>query len=145
MTPIRRLDHVAVVVRDTDAALRHFGGRLGLEVVHSEELAQPHVRLTYLDAGNAFIQLVEPLDPDSELARWLSSNGEGLHHVCFGADDPPAAALELAAEGAPPVERGSGRGRISSFVPGPAAHGVRIECTEFRQEEDVDRVRGWLP
>lgn len=145
MTPIRRLDHVAVVVRDTDAALRHFGARLGLEVVHSEEIDRPHVRLTYLDAGNAFVQLVEPLDSGGELAAWLEAHGEGLHHVCFGADDPLAAAAELADEGAPPPERGGGRGRVSSFVPGPAEHGVRIECTEFRREEDVDRRRGWLP
>jgi len=144
MKPIRRLDHVAVVVRSTDEALLHFAGRLGLEVVHTEELETPSVRLTYLDAGNAFVQLVEPLDPEGELGQWLAAHGEGLHHCCFGVDDPLSAAAALAADGAPPPLRGSGRGRISSFVPGPAPHGVRIECTEFRREEDVDRRPGWL-
>jgi methylmalonyl-CoA/ethylmalonyl-CoA epimerase len=137
MTPIRRLDHVAVVVRDTDDALRHFEGRLGLEVVHSEELETPHVRLTYLDAGNAYVQLVQPLDPDGELGRWLAENGEGLHHLCFGTEDPVAAAGSVAVDGAPAPVQGSGRGRISSFVPGAALHGVRVEYTEFRQEEDA--------
>jgi methylmalonyl-CoA/ethylmalonyl-CoA epimerase len=144
MTPIRRLDHVAVVVGDTDEALQHFAGRLGLEVVHSEELESPPVRLTYLDAGNALLQLVEPLEPAGELAQWLAANGEGLHHVCFGADVPVSAAADLSAEGAPSPVPGSGRGRISSFVPGPPLHGVRIECTEFRQEEDVARTDGFL-
>lgn len=137
MTPIRRLDHVAIVVGDTDAALEHFEGRLGLQVVHSEELAAPHVRLTYLDAGNAYVQLVEPLDPDGDLGRWLADNGEGLHHVCFGAEDPLAAAASVAVDGAPPPVQGSGRGRISSFVPGAPPHGVRIEYTEFRADEDA--------
>ena len=50
------------------------------------------MRLTYLDAGNAFLQLVEPLDPASALATWLDEHGEGLHHICFGVDDVPAAA-----------------------------------------------------
>lgn len=143
MTPIRRLDHVAIVVADTDAALLHFRDRLGLAVAHTEELEQPHVRLTYLDVGNAFIQLVEPLDGESELARTLAANGEGLHHICFGVDDALEAATMLSTDGAVPV-RGSGRGRISSFVPGPALHGIRIECTEFDRVADVDSVRGWL-
>ena len=144
MTLVRRLDHVAVVVRDTEAALVHFRDRLGLSVAYSEELETPHVRLTYLDAGNAFVQLVEPLDPGHELVRWIEEHGEGIHHVCFGVDDPLSAAAELAHEGAAPPARGSGRGRISAFVPGAAAHGVRIECTEFRYEDDVERTSGWL-
>jgi methylmalonyl-CoA/ethylmalonyl-CoA epimerase len=145
VTPIRRLDHVAVAVRDTEAALRHFRDHLGLAVRSSEELARPHVRLTYLDAGNAYVQLVEPLDGDSDLARHVAEHGEGLHHLCFGVDDPLGAAAALAPEGAPAPARGSGRGRVSSFVPGAPAHGVRLECTQFRRDEDVDGVQGWLP
>lgn len=144
MTPIRRLDHVAIAVRDTEQALRHFRDRLGLRVAYSEELEPPRVRLTYLDAGNAYVQLVEPLELDHELARWIDEHGEGVHHVCFGVDDPLAAASELAPEGAPAPAAGSGRGRISSFVPGDLPSGVRIECTEFRYEEDVERTSGWL-
>jgi methylmalonyl-CoA/ethylmalonyl-CoA epimerase len=145
MTPLRRLDHVAVAVRDTDEALRHFRDRLGLRVAASEEIPDPHVRLTYVDAGNAYIQLVEPLEAGIEIARFLEEQGEGIHHVCFGVDDPLEAVASLAPEGAPAPTRGSGRGRVSAFVPGPPAHGVRVECTEFRLVEDVDRTPGWLP
>ena len=143
MTPIRRLDHVAVVVRDTEAALEHFSGRLGLRVVHRDELDAPPVRLTYLDTGNAFIQLVEPLDPESELARWLGTHGEGLHHLCFGVDDVRAAVEELSDE-AGPRTLGQGRGRPSAFLGDGAPHGVVVECTEFRWRDDVDRTAGWL-
>jgi hypothetical protein len=107
-------------------------------------LATPHVRLTYLDCGNAFLQLVEPLGPDQELSRWLAENGEGLHHICFGVDDVLGAAAELASGPATPVQ-GSGRGRVSAFVPGEPPHGVRLECTEFRRADDVDGTAGWLP
>lgn len=140
MTPIRRLDHVAVLVRSTEDALRYFRGHLGLEVVHQDQLATPPVRLTYLDCGNAWLQLVEPLDPEHPLARQLEEQGEGLHHVCFGVDDPMAAAAELAQPDAPEVVRGSGRGRVSAFVPGAPVHGVRVECTEFRRDEDVGEL-----
>ena len=143
MSVLRRLDHVAIAVCNTDEALRYFCDQLGLQVAGSEELASPHVRLTYLDTGNAYIQLLEPLDADGDLARWIDERGEGLHHICFGVDDVLAAARELAVDGAAPIE-GSGRGRVSAFVPGPAVHGVRVECTEFNRQEDVEATPGWL-
>jgi methylmalonyl-CoA/ethylmalonyl-CoA epimerase len=141
---LRRLDHVAIAVRDTEGALDYFRDKLGLAVAWSEELAEPPVRLTYLDAGNAYIQLVEPLDPNAGLARFIEEEGEGLHHVCFGVDDVRAAAAALAPEGALPVRLGSGRGRVSAFVPGPPQLGVRVECTEFRRAEDIEGTPGWL-
>lgn len=138
--PLRRLDHVAVAVRDTELALRHFRDRLGLAVVSSEYVMQPPVRLTYLDCGNCLLQLVEPLREDSPIASFLDEHGEGLHHVCFAVDDVEAA---LGQDGGSSPSLGSGRGRISAFVPGEV-HGTRIEVTEFHRETDVDRVRGWL-
>ncbi len=144
MTLLRRLDHVAVVVRSTDEALRFFEQRLGLRVHSSEEIEAPRVRLTYLDAGNAFIQLVEPLEPGSAVSSWLEQNGEGLHHICFGVDDVAAAAATLSDPGAD-VALGNGRGRVSAFVTAADTHGVRIECTEFDRAEDVDAVAGYLP
>ena len=136
-TPIRRLDHVAVLVRSTEQALEYFSGELGLEVAHRDELSAPPVRLTYLDCGNAWIQLVEPLDPAHPLSQQLDAEGEGLHHICFGVVDPMAAARELAGPNAPEPIQGSGRGRVSAFVPSIPRYGVRIECTEFRPDEDV--------
>lgn len=142
MTLLRRLDHVAVLVRDTDEALRFYSGRLGLEVASSEEVPDLHVRLTYLDAGNAYIQLVEP-GADSPLAAWLEEHGEGLHHICFGVDDVPGAVGELSDPGTE-VSLGEGRGRVSSFISADGSHGVRIECTEFVRARDVDETPGYL-
>jgi methylmalonyl-CoA/ethylmalonyl-CoA epimerase len=139
---IRRLDHVGVAVADTDRALEYFSGRLGLSVVASDVVEKPHVRLTYLDAGNAYIQLVEPLDGDSPIAAHVAEHGEGIHHICFGVDDVASAAAGLADSGT--VSLGGGRGRVSAFVPGPRQHGVSVECTEFNLEEDVHGNRGWL-
>lgn len=142
MTLLRRLDHVAVLVRSTDTALRFYRDRLGLDVHSSEEIDEPHVRLTYLDAGNAYLQLVEPLDADSPLADWLNEHGEGLHHICFGVDDVSAAIAALSDDGAL-VNLGSGRGRKSGFLATNGGNGVRIECTEFVHDLDVDGMRGW--
>ncbi len=144
MSVLRRLDHVAVLVRSTDDALRFYRDHLGLTVHSSEEIPTPPVRLTYLDAGNAFVQLVEPLEGDSDLAKWLEAHGEGLHHICFGVDDVAGAVSALSDDGSP-VVLGTGRGRVSGFVTTSGGNGVRIECTEFDRALDVEDAPGWLP
>jgi methylmalonyl-CoA/ethylmalonyl-CoA epimerase len=140
---VRRLDHVAIVVRSTDKALRFYQDRLGLRVQSSEEIDSPQARLTYLDTGNGYLQLVEPLDPASPLAVWLEEHGEGLHHICFGVDDVAEAVTAISDPGSA-IALGNGRGRPSSFVAVSDSNGVRIECTEFDRAEDVDASPGWL-
>jgi methylmalonyl-CoA/ethylmalonyl-CoA epimerase len=142
VTPLRRLDHVAIVVESSDRALEYFSGTLGLEVAASEVLETPAVRLVYLDAGNVFLQLIEPLDSSSEIASWLAEHGEGVHHICFAVDRVPEAIEQLSGE--QPASVGTGRGRRSAFLPGPAQHGVLLECTEFDFASDVERTPGWL-
>ncbi len=136
MPRIRRIDHVAVAVSDTGRALETFRDEFGLEVVHQEQLSSPPVILTYLDCGNIFLQLVEPTDPESSLAELVEREGEGVNHICFAVDDVLVDAAALGG-GAPSdgVVAGQGRGRLSAFVPGPARHGVRFECTEFHSED----------
>ena len=143
MNLVRRLDHVAILVRNTDEALRFYQGHVGLTVHSSEEIDSPHVRLTYLDTGNAFLQLVEPLDEGSPLAACLEEHGEGLHHICFGVDDVEEAVVAISDPGSA-VVLGNGRGRISSFVAAAGSHSVRIECTGFDRAADVDASPGFL-
>lgn len=127
---IERLDHVAIIVADTERALGFFRDELGLEVVAVDEPQPPApaVRLTYLATGSIPIQLVEPLDPSSPAAAWLAENGEGLHHICFAAEDVGAEIRRLV--GDTPYEPGSGLGKLAAFVPGRLPHGTRIEFTE---------------
>lgn len=127
---LRALDHVGIVVRSTDEATAYFSGRLGFPVVFEESFEQPPVRLTYVDCGNAVLQLIEPVG-ESPISAYLEAKGEGVHHVCFSCDDLLATASRLADAGAPEPVLGRGRGLRSTFVPGPAHHGVLIECNEF--------------
>lgn len=142
MAAVRRLDHVAIAVRDTQAAVAELEQRLGLQVGSSEEVAALSLRLTYLDAGNCWIQLVQPLSETSEISRWLNEHGEGIHHICFGVDSVPEAIAAISG-GPPPQRLGSGRGRVSGFVTETVC-GVRLECTEFSHALDVDGTPGCL-
>jgi methylmalonyl-CoA/ethylmalonyl-CoA epimerase len=141
---IRRLDHVGVAVRSTSEALEYFSGHLGLAVTHTEDLDNPPVRLTLLDAGNVFVQLLEPLEADSELSLWIETRGEGVHHICFAVDDVASAVTALGDPAQEPPPLGSGRGRVAGFIVG-ARHNVLVECTEFHLELDVLGSSGWLP
>jgi methylmalonyl-CoA epimerase len=89
------LDHIAIVVRDTDEALTFYRDVLGLPVLVSEIVNDPPVRLTHLDMGNTQLQLVQPIDSDHPLQQFLSEQGEGLHHLCFRVADVPDAMQQL--------------------------------------------------
>jgi methylmalonyl-CoA/ethylmalonyl-CoA epimerase len=143
MSLVRRLDHVALAVPSTEDAIASFVEPLGLAVIHSEIVEELGVRLTYADAGNTLIQLVQPVgNANADLVRWVSQTGGGLHHLCFAADDVGAAA-KAARTAATSVRMGRGRGRASAFAPGTRA-GVRIEFTTFDWETDVNMSRGYL-
>lgn len=85
----QRLDHIAIVVHDTEKALTFYRDQMGLPVVLSEVIETGNVRLTHLDMGNLHLQLVEPLTDDHPLRAHLESRGEGLHHLCFETDSVP--------------------------------------------------------
>jgi methylmalonyl-CoA/ethylmalonyl-CoA epimerase len=142
---IRRLDHVAVAVVDTEVALLHFRDHLGLEVVAVDEPPEVPVRLTYLDLGNTWLQLVEPLDPNHPLVAWLEAHGDGLHHICFGVDDVECELRRLGPPDQPVPPLGSGRGRPAGFTAGAPPFGARIECTTFDHRRDVVEMPGALP
>src|SRR5438105_963266 len=97
------LDHVAILVADTEEALKVYRDRLGLPVLLSEVVNNGAVRLTHLDMGNTQLQLVQPLDETHPLYKHLREQGPGLHHLCFAVEDvaeamsqAPATGLEMA-------------------------------------------------
>ncbi|GHC62367.1 VOC family protein [Roseibacillus persicicus] len=90
------LDHVAILVKDTEEALTFYRDTLKLELLLSEELPEVGVRLTHLNAGNVKLQLVQPLSEDHPLQSQLAEKGEHIHHLCWGVDDTRAAMAKLA-------------------------------------------------
>lgn len=131
---ISGVDHVALVVRDVEAALEHFTGALGLAVLRDEvTTASGGARLVFLDAGNVALQLVSPTGPDGPMAAHLAAHGDGLHHVCLAVDDIDAALAALA-PGADVVVAVGGRGRRTAFLPGRPG-GLITELAEVPSAE----------
>jgi methylmalonyl-CoA/ethylmalonyl-CoA epimerase len=97
---ITGLSHVSIVVPDLAAALRKLEATYGLTAGEIKVNAEQGVRMTYIDLGNAKIELMEPSRPDSPIARFLERNPRGgIHHFCLGVDSVEQTANELAAAG----------------------------------------------
>lgn len=101
------LDHVAIVVRSIEASLPRYGELFGLEAERIIAMPAQRVRLCFLGlpAGGAGLELIEPIDEESGVARFLAARGEGLHHVCFRTDDLPRDLERLARREAELIDR----------------------------------------
>ena len=127
----RWLDHLAIVVPDTEEALKIWRDRVGLTVLYSEVVNHGAIRLTHLDLGNTHLQLVQPLAPDHPLVAWLAKNGPGLHHLCLRVDDVGQAFTELPRHGLPvalAIHQGT-QGKRALFLGRSATQGVQVEVT----------------
>ena len=127
----RSLDHVAIVVPDTEEALKIWRDRVGLNVLFSEVVNNGAIRLTHLDLGNTHLQLVEPLQADHPLQAWLTKNGAGLHHLCLRVDDVGQAYVELPKQGlsaAAQPHQGT-QGKRALFLDKGPTQNVQLEVT----------------
>jgi methylmalonyl-CoA/ethylmalonyl-CoA epimerase len=127
--PFTRLDHVGIAVWDADAVVPYYRDTLGMELVGDELADEPGTRLVYFQAGEAFVQLVQPVAPDCDLREWLAEYGEGLHHFCLVVADLASAAGVSAEPGEVTVFK-AGRRRNACFLNGVVPPSVRIEVTE---------------
>ena len=122
------LDHLAIVVPDTEEALKVWRDKFGLSVLYSEVVNAGTVRLTHLDLGNTHLQLVQPLTPDHPLQAWLARNGPGLHHFCLKVEDVAEAKSTSPVPTAPALHQGT-QGKRALFLDKAATQGVQVELT----------------
>src|SRR5215468_3229286 len=98
---IRNIHHVGIVVRSLATAYGFWRDALGLPVVREAEIPDQGVRAALLAAGDSEVELLEPTQADTGVARFLAKRGEGLHHVCLEAENVDAALGALKAQGVP--------------------------------------------
>lgn len=107
---IGRLNHVAIVVPDLDAAAARYAGPLGANVSAPQDLPDHGVRVVFVELPNSKIELMEPLGEASPVAGFLAkSPSGGMHHLCYEVEDIHAARDRLVAEGARVLGDGSPR------------------------------------
>ena len=84
---LKRIHHVGIVVPDLEKAMGLWRDLLGLSLTKSATIQDQGVKAALLKAGDSEIELLEPLNPDNGVGKFLSRRGGGLHHVCFETED----------------------------------------------------------
>lgn len=131
------LDHVAIAVSDLEAAIAGYSSRYGVEPLYREVVSDQGVEEAMIPVGGSFVQLLMPLDPETPVGRFLSKNGEGLHHIAFAVASIEAALEHLEAQGAQLVDsiaRVGGRGARIAFVHPADLSGTLIELVELADD-----------
>ncbi|MEK7316017.1 MAG: methylmalonyl-CoA epimerase [Candidatus Eisenbacteria bacterium] len=143
MTPestIQGLAHVGIAVRSLDEAIPRWTGSLGFRHVDTITLDSMGLRIAFLEAGGTEIELLEPVRPDSAIAKFLSKRGEGIHHLSFHVHDIEAALARASAAGLELIDRtpreGS-HGTKIAFIHPRSLGGVLIEFCERGRDADV--------
>lgn len=129
---LKKIHHVAVVVRSADTALQFYCDSLGLPVTKDAVIEEQGVRGVLLQCGHSEIELIEPVRPDTGVARFLATKGEGAHHICFETDDVAAELARAEAKGLALIDRKPRTGLAGQigFLHPRATHGVLIEYAQ---------------
>lgn len=128
---IKSLNHVAIAVRNVDETAKIFEKLLGIKATKAEVMPEQGVRAVTLPLGNAHIELIEPLDASSGVAKYIEKKGEGLHHISLSVADIDGALKSVEEKGGELIDK-KGRKGIDGkigFVH-PKTFKVLVELTE---------------
>ena len=133
MPEIKKINHVAIVVEDIDSALGFWRDVMGLDLDHIEEVQSQASKVAFLPTGGSEVELVQPTDPESGLAKYLEKRGEGMHHLCIEVENIHQMLAKLKQNQVwlindEPIEL---PGRMMAFIHPKSANGVLIELYEI--------------
>jgi len=134
MTDIKGIDHIAIVVEDLEEALKFWRDRLGLALDHIETVSSQGVKIAFLPVGDSEVELVQPLDDESGVAKYLRKKGPGMHHLCFEVEDIQEKLRDLESQGVRLIDQEPhvmDDGRKLAFLHPKSASGVLIELYEL--------------
>ena len=131
---IKRISHIAIAVNDIEAQIRYYRDVLGLDLVGRETVVDQGVEVAILAVGESRIELLQPIEADSPVGRFLKTRGEGLHHVAFAVDDIAQTLDDIDQQGVRLVDRKAkpgAHGAMIAFAHPKSTGGVLMEfCQE---------------
>jgi methylmalonyl-CoA/ethylmalonyl-CoA epimerase len=118
---LTRIDHVGIACRDLETKIAFYESTMGLTVVSQEVNESQGVREAMLQvadgpAGGSYVQLLEPLSPDTPVGRFLERRGEGVHHVGYGVADITAALASIGASGVRLIDERPRHGSMGASI-----------------------------
>jgi methylmalonyl-CoA epimerase len=130
---LTEIDHVAIAVRDLDAAVDWYQQMFGATVEHRERVESDGVEEALLKVADSYIQLLTPISETSPVAKYLEKNGEGLHHVGYRVADCGTVLEAMKQKGARVIDetpRPGSRGTTVAFIHPKGSFGTLIELVQ---------------
>jgi methylmalonyl-CoA/ethylmalonyl-CoA epimerase len=120
---LTRIDHVGIACRDLEKTVELYRATFGLEVVSREVHLDQGVREAMLcvspaggPLGASYVQLLEPLGPDTPVGKFLARRGEGIHHVGYLVDDVAGALAAIGATGVRLIDERPRHGSMGASI-----------------------------
>ena len=130
---LTEIDHVAIAVKDLEAAIAYYQNAFGATVDHREVVESDGVEEALLKVAESYIQLLTPTRPDSPVAKAIEKRGEGLHHIGYRVNNCAEALAAMIAAGATPLDkapRPGSRGTTVAFMHPKGSFGTLIELVQ---------------
>jgi methylmalonyl-CoA epimerase len=130
---LTEIDHVAIAVKDLEAAIDYYKRAFGATVDHREVVESDGVEEALLKVAESYIQLLTPTRPDSPVAKAIEKRGEGLHHIGYRVADCAAALQAMLDAGATAIDkapRPGSRGTTVAFMHPKGSFGTLIELVQ---------------
>jgi methylmalonyl-CoA/ethylmalonyl-CoA epimerase len=130
---LTEIDHIAIAVKDLEAAITYYQNAFGATVDHREVVESDGVEEALLKVAESYIQLLTPTRPDSPVAKAIEKRGEGLHHIGYRVNNCGEALAAMIAAGATPIDkapRPGSRGTTVAFMHPKGSFGTLIELVQ---------------
>jgi methylmalonyl-CoA/ethylmalonyl-CoA epimerase len=132
----KKIDHIAIAVKDLDAAVKTFTGNFGFPVERMGEVPQLNIRRAFLTIGDASLELFQPTNDANPAAKFIAERGEGMYILSLEVDDLDAAAATLATKGIKANIQSIPNGPRLGFIGPKQTHGVLLQLIEHSGSSD---------
>ena len=131
---LKRVEHVAIAVKDMAKMQEIFENKLGINLEYEENFPQYNTKIAMYPIGDTYLEVLESNDPKTETSRWIEEHGEGLFHICLEVEDIDGALTELREKGVKLLDEvprvGHGGARIA-FLDPESTGNLLIELAEL--------------
>ncbi len=137
---LKKINHIAIAVNNIEEAAKFYQTVLGLNLSGVEVVTAQKTRVGFFKIGESNIELVQPAEPDSPIAKFLETKGQGIHHICFEVDDVESEVKVYLEKGATLVDQKARPGAHNTkvaFIHPKSSSGVLIELCELPKNHDM--------
>jgi len=132
---MKKIEHIGIAVKDLESSNKLFAKLFGKPHYKTETVESEGVSTSFFDVGRNKIELLQALNPESPIAKFIDKKGEGVHHIAFAVDDIVSEIERLKAEGfvvLNDIPKKGADNKLVAFLHPKSTNGVLIElCQEI--------------